>query len=207
LGVDFVLNVPMKLHLASKSPRRKQLLEEHGFEVIVHPVEFVEVVDPGLPIDEGLMALARHKAETCLREIGVDDVAGLPLIAADTVVVVEGTILGKPVDARQATEFLNRLKARCHEVKTAVCVHGPPPAGTVTFCETTRVCFRDLTAQEIERYVATGEPFDKAGGYGVQGAARAFVSRLDGSLSNVVGLPMERLLNILKANANDVDRR
>ena len=121
------------------------------------------------------------------------------MLAADTVVVVEGRVLGKPVDDAEARATLERLSGRAHEVTTAVAL-GRGSASLENQAVTTRVVFRALTQDEIARYVATGEGRDKAGSYGVQGVAAGFVERLEGSWSNVVGLPLARTLAMLRAH-------
>jgi len=114
------------------------------------------------------------------------------------VVVLDGEILGKPADAAQARRMLRRLSGRTHQVHTAVCLVSAPQSVVAETLETTLVTFRDLDEREIRDYIASGEPFDKAGGYGIQGRASKFVSGLEGSYSNVVGLPVERVAEMLR---------
>jgi septum formation protein len=139
--------------------------------------------------------LARSKAEG-LEAAG--EGAGEIRLGSDTVVVVDGEVLGKPAGAVEAREMLRRLSGREHEVLSGVAIHVPgPPARTVSAVARTRVTFRALEEVEIEAYVATGEPLDKAGAYGIQGRAAVFVARLEGSYDNVVGLPLATVDGLL----------
>ncbi len=176
--------------LASASPRRVALLRQVG-------VSFT-VVDPGPDRDwpgeaeprHGVRALALEKARRVAARRG-DHV----VIGADTVVVVRGWRLGKPANAEEATAMLGRLHGRTHEVWTGVAVvHGREQR---TAAECTRVQFARLSSEEIATYVRSGEPLDKAGAYGIQGLAAMFVRRLEGDYSNVVGLPLARLRQVL----------
>jgi len=181
------------IYLASRSPRRRDLLNQLG-------VAF-ESLDP--EVDESPLAgetpemlvqrLAASKAEagrTRLAERSEHVVLG-----ADTIVVLDGAILGKPRDAAHARELLMRLSGRCHQVLSAVALAGA--GGTRIRLSESRVCFRPLTRAECAAYAATAEPLDKAGGYGIQGRAAAFVSDLQGSYSGVVGLPLYETAQLL----------
>jgi nucleoside triphosphate pyrophosphatase len=180
----------MRLVLASASPRRADLLRDAGFEFDIKPVDLDESPRPGEPAREYVARVAREKAEA----VAITD-AACCVVGADTAVVVDGAILGKPSDPSEAVAMLTRLSGRTHEVLTGVCaLHaGVVHDATVT----TRVRFRDLDPAEIRAYVATGEPMDKAGAYAVQGGAAAFVAGIEGSHSNVVGLPMEQTAGLL----------
>lgn len=174
----------MRLILASASPRRAELLKTAGidFEVIVANVD--ESVLPGEASEAHVRRLAGAKAGAVMEKAG-----GRPILAADTVVVVGDQILGKPVDGADARRMLRTLSGRTHQVKTGVCLvtgEGSP----VTEVASTTVEFAPLNEAEIDWYVRSGEPSDKAGAYAVQGLASRFVTRLDGSYSNVVGLPV-----------------
>lgn len=178
----------MKLILASASPRRAALLTEAGisFEVCVADVD--ERALPGETPGEMVARLAQLKAERVAASH-----SGRLVLAADTVVVLDGEALGKPVDADHAKAMLRRLSGRPHEVLTGFCLaggEGPVIIRTVS----TRVFFRELGDGEIERYVASGIPLDKAGAYGIQADSFCMVSRIEGSYSNVVGLPMTEVL-------------
>lgn len=176
----------MRVILASSSPRRLQLLQQIGIEVEVRPAAFDEL-STGKMADEVVLANAVGKCQTVCAACG-DKV---PVIAADTVVVLDGKILGKPKDAADAVRMLTELSGRTHKVLTGVAVSFD---GTqlAEVCET-EVIFRTLTAAEIAEYVATGEPLDKAGAYGIQGRGAVFVEKINGCYNNVVGLPLTRL--------------
>lgn len=176
----------MRVILASSSPRRLQLLQQIGIEPEVHPAAFDEL-STGKMADEVVLANAVGKCQAVCAACG-DKV---PVIAADTVVVLDNQVLGKPKDAADAVRMLTELSGRTHKVLTGVAVsfQGRQLAEV---CET-EVIFRTLTAAEIADYVATGEPLDKAGAYGIQGRGAVFVEKINGCYNNVVGLPLTRL--------------
>jgi septum formation protein len=180
-----------KLILASGSPRRQELLREAGIQFEACPPNISEEQNPGeAPIDYALR-LAREKAEAVARQFPQDFVLG-----ADTIVVVDDEILAKPQDSADAARMLRRLSSRRHQVTTAVSVIAPgrPPD---TQSLTTEVDFRALQEDEIQRYIASGEPMDKAGAYAIQGGAAPWVVRLQGDYSNVVGLPLPLVAEML----------
>lgn len=182
----------MSIILASQSPRRRELLAQMGvpqFEVV--PALGEEIASPGLSPAQLVEVLSRQKAEEVAVQAGPDDV----VIAADTVVAVDGQVLGKPHSIQQAHEMLSALSGREHTVYTGVtvCRGGQ----ILTQHEATAVRFRPLTAQEIDAYIATGEPMDKAGSYGIQGRGALLVEGISGDYFNVVGLPVCRLGRML----------
>jgi septum formation protein len=181
------------LVLASGSPRRLQLLAALGLRCEVAPVDIDETPRPG----EAPPDCARRLAVAKAAEAVARRPAGSLVLAADTVVALREEILGKPADAADAARMLRRLSGRRHEVHTAVAAQ----RGEMVACRlsSSRVTFRNLTDHEIEAYVATGESLDKAGGYGIQGLAAIFVTRLDGSYSGVVGLPLYETAELLNA--------
>lgn len=181
----------LPLLLASASPRRADLLRSAGFDFGIEAVDIDEQPLPGEDPSACVLRLARQKAAAAASR-HPDDI----VIGADTVVVVDNDILGKPSDDTQAAEMLARLSGRCHEVMTGVSVR----AGSleVSAVERTRVWFLPLTASDIAWYVASGEPRGKAGAYAVQGLASRFVDRIEGSYSNVVGLPIASVCQLLK---------
>lgn len=182
-----------KLILASQSPRRLELLRMLGLNV--EPIT-PRVDESSVTADTpALLAecLARRKAEEIFRRIRPD---GCPVVAADTLVEIEGKILGKPKDASEAREMLRLLSGKTHFVHTGMAVISN---GTLDSCvETASVCFRTLTDGEIEDYVRSGAPLDKAGAYGIQGPAGAFVERIEGDYFTIVGLPLCRLTVMLR---------
>lgn len=176
----------MRVILASSSPRRLQLLQQIGIEAEVRPAAFDEL-STGKMADEVVLANAIGKCQAVCAA-GGDKV---PVIAADTVVVLDGQILGKPKDAADAVRMLTKLSGRTHKVLTGVAVSFDGRQ-LAEVCGT-EVIFRTLTAAEIADYVATGEPLDKAGAYGIQGRGAVFVEKINGCYNNVVGLPLTRL--------------
>jgi septum formation protein len=184
-----VSNVP-NLILASQSPRRRELLTLAGFEFTVRACPIEEVRAPGEDPREYVMRLAREKAEASYRSS--DEF----VLGADTVVVLEERVLEKPHSAASAKAMLRALSCREHVVLTGICLkHG---AGEIVDCESTRVSFVSLDEPEIEEYVASGEPMDKAGAYAIQGLASKFIDRIDGCYFNVMGLPLALLYKHLK---------
>ncbi|QFT85702.1 Maf-like protein YhdE [Halomonas sp. THAF12] len=180
---------PPLIRLASASPRRRQLLAGVGVTAEVRPVDLDETPRPG----EAPEAYVRRLSEEKARAGAVG--SALPTLGSDTAVVCDDAILGKPRDREHAAAMLRSLSGRSHRVLTAVAVTGP--AGLLSTCVTTRVWLREITDAEIAAYWATGEPVDKAGGYAIQGRAALFVSRLEGSHSAVVGLPLFETAELL----------
>ena len=175
----------MTVVLASQSPRRRELLGQMGFtDFVIRPAKGEEVVDPDLLPDKLVEELSRQKCEEVAAASGADDL----VIAADTVVAIDGTVLGKPRSEQDAFAMLSRLSGRHHTVYTGVTVRRGERI--LTAHEATRVHFRPLTHEEIEAYIATGEPMDKAGSYGIQGYGAMLVEGISGDYFNVVGLPV-----------------
>ena len=181
----------MRLVLASASPRRAELLRAAGFVFDVQPADVDERVRAGEAPAAYASRVADAKADAVIPSAG-DRI----VLAADTIVVIDGLILGKPVDGADAARMLRLLSGRRHQVLTAVTAARPGRI-RLTCVESTDVEFLALNPDEIAWYVATGEPADKAGAYGVQGLASRFVVRIDGSYSNVVGLPVSRVYSML----------
>ena len=183
--------LPEKVVLASGSPRRRELLGEMGiaFEIDVPDVD--ETV-AGAP-DEMVRLLAERKA----RAVAEKRRGGL-IVAADTLVALDGRALGKPADDEEAKEMLRSLSGRTHDVFTGVCVMDAASGKCMVAADRTGVCFRAVSESEIEAYVATGEPRDKAGAYAIQGGAGAFVAGYEGSRTNVIGLPVELFDKMLR---------
>ena len=181
----------MNLILASQSPRRRELLGLTGLDFTVRVADIDESMDPGAaPFDE-VARVSRAKALAVAREPG--DV----VIAADTIVVCEGRVLGKPKDAQDAFRTLSLLSDRYHEVMTGMTV--VKDEQIITHTEVTRIHFRRLHPEEIRAYIASGEPMDKAGAYGIQGGAALFADEMAGDYYNVMGLPVCRLAMILRS--------
>jgi len=179
--------------LASGSPRRKELLEQFGLkELKIIPARGEEVAPEGAGPEALVEALAEQKA----REVAAYAAAGDVVIAADTIVWADGKALGKPHNTEHAAQMLRSLSGREHAVYTGVCVLKDGTADCAA--EKSRVFFRSLTEDEIARYIAGGEPMDKAGAYGAQGKGALFVEKIDGDFFNVMGLPLCRLGGMLK---------
>ena len=182
----------MKIILASQSPRRRQLLEQMGLEFTTQSPEIDEHAFHGRDARDLVETLSREKARWVARQA---DPAAL-VIGADTVVVLDGAILGKPRDGAEAEAMLAALSGRDHQVFTGVTLCQGDRI--LTQAEETQVTFRPLTGQEIRQYVSTGEPMDKAGAYGVQNGAAKFVAGIEGCYFNVMGFPVSRVYNALK---------
>ena len=195
-----------KIILASSSPRRRELMAQAGFafEVLVSEAdETIETETPG----EMVEVLSERKAAAVAEEIKRQGFAeeSILLVGADTMVAIDGKKLGKPKDEKGAEEMLEELSGRTHQVYTGVTLirlrkaeNGSILQESRTFSEGTDVSFYPLTKEEIRSYIATGEPMDKAGAYGIQGKAAVFVKEIKGDYNNVVGLPIARLYQELK---------
>ena len=182
------------LILASDSPRRSELLMQLGVHFQVLTADVDETPGPDEDPERYVQRLAQEKAQTILRsEQCPSDVA---VLGADTIVVCEGQLLGKPADADQAAVMLNQLSARTHRVLTAVCVCNKQ--SLQLRLSATDVSFRALSAQDIDHYIRSGEPFGKAGAYAVQGLGAIFVAGISGSYSGVVGLPLFETAQLLQ---------
>ncbi len=186
----------MQLILASQSPRRKELMGLFRIPFVIRAADIDETMDPCKPIQEEVARVSRAKAEATPH--GPGDV----VIAADTVVVCDGNLLGKPTDEADAYRMLRLLSGRDHQVMTGLTVLRDD---RITVCtEITDIHFRALSDREILHYIATGEPMDKAGSYGIQGGAALFAEKLSGDYYNVMGLPVCRLGQILKQIAPEL---
>ena len=182
--------------LASGSPRRRELLESLDLDFTVRPAAVDETPNPGERPRDLVRRLAREKAEAAGRD-------GEWVLAADTIVVENGDVLGKPRDRAQAKEMLQRLQGRWHLVLTGVALK-PRDGDTLHAVESTRVLFAELTPEQIDWYAGTGEPDDKAGAYAVQGLGSLFILEIDGNYSNVVGLPLPTVRQLFEGAGSDV---
>jgi len=193
-----------RIVLASGSPRRYDLLRSLGLSVDVVHTGYEEPAFPDLPPAE---LASRHAAEKLRRALRNGAAAsGAPVLAADTVVDLDGVALGKPADAEEAARMLRCLSGRIHDVHTAFALAVSDAAPAVTERETTRVQFFTLQPGEIAEYVATGEPLDKAGGYGIQGRAASLVARIEGDFYTVMGLPLARVIRALRRSGFELPK-
>lgn len=189
------MNGKLKIVLASKSPRRSEILKTAGFDFEVRVQETDETLPVGICPEDAVVYLAAAKAKA------VDRKCDELVIGADTVVVLDGKILGKPTDKTDAFNMIKSLSGRIHSVYTGVCTMSD--MGTFSFAERTDVEFLKLTDEEIEEYINTDEPYDKAGAYGIQGLASKFIKGINGDYFNVVGLPISSIYQkILKKQIN-----
>lgn len=182
---------PPRIILASSSPRRAKLLEDAGIPFDVQPADVDERTPKHKTPLEAAMEIATRKANAIKAD-------GRWILAADTVVDHEGRVLGKPADELESHAMLRMLSGGAHHVITGIALR--PPQGEVytAFADTT-VVFRDLTDEEIDAYIRTGDTLDKAGAYGIQGRAKAFVAKVEGPMDNVIGLPIEVVKKLLAA--------
>lgn len=179
--------------LASASPRRQELLANLGLDFEVKISDVDESLNEQMPPAQQVEQLAERKATAVAAQLN----RGL-VIGADTLVVLGQSVLGKPADRQEAIEMIKRLQGRSHEVFTGLAVIDADTGKTVVTHQATAVRFKPMTAEQIERYVDTGEPFDKAGAYAVQGKASIFIDSIRGCYFNVVGLPVAKLADVLK---------
>ena len=178
--------------LASNSPRRREILTLLGFEFTVISADVDESVDTTLSPEEITSELSRRKASAVFSE-NKDSI----VIGSDTVVALDGVIFGKPKSTQEAREMLKKLSGKTHCVYTGVTVISSEKSAT--FCDIAEVVFDEISDAEIEEYISTDEPYDKAGGYGIQGSAAKFIKEIHGDFYTVMGLPSNRLYRTLKS--------
>jgi len=180
------------LILASNSPRRKELLRQAGISFVADPADIDERLFPGEPPEVYALRVAREKALVAARKSKKGTV-----VAADTIVVLDEAVMGKPVDARDAERMLVQLSGRMHRVLTGLVVMDAASERMLARTAETNVWFRTLTQEDIRAYAASGEPLDKAGAYGIQEKGALLVERIEGCYFNVVGLPLSLLAGML----------
>jgi septum formation protein len=193
-----------KIYLASKSPRRRELLRQVGveFELLLlrdaspRGPEVSEEVHPGEKAEDYVARVTREKAEYAANTMSWRRLPMRPILSADTTVVIDGRILGKPADAAEAAEMLKLLSGKTHLVLTSVAVHHDEQTWQTT--QSSEVSFGNLTDEMIRAYCATAEPYDKAGGYAVQGLAAVFIKNITGSYSGIMGLPLYETAELLR---------
>lgn len=186
--------------LASGSPRRRVLLKQLGLDFNVHVSDVDESFSPEDPPEHIVQELAQKKADVIAPRF-----RDALTIAADTIVVLNGNVLGKPTNRQHAIDMLKALSGKQHAVYTGIALHHPESDRRITAYAETKVTFASMTTQEIESYVATGSPMDKAGSYGIQDDQGAlYVSSIDGDYYNVVGLPLHTFYTVLKESFDDL---
>lgn len=193
-----------KIYLASKSPRRRELLRQIGveFEILMLREDpgragaVTEIPHPGEAPDVYVKRIAREKAQSGWNAVGMRRLPMRPVLAADTTVTIDGQILGKPADAAEAIDMLRRLSGRTHQVLTAVAVIANDDMNEAYNCSD--VSFGDLGDATLRAYCASSEPYDKAGGYGIQGHAAQFIERISGSYTGIMGLPLYETAKLLQ---------
>lgn len=192
-----------KYILASASPRRRELLEQLGlnFDIVVAPID-ESGIDKGMAPDLYTGVLSMYKAAAVAKVLREQGRKKEIIIAADTIVYLDGQILGKPEDEKEAKQMLSSLSGREHEVYTGLCVMRIKDGYSVSRSVKTTVMFKELTEAEIDAYIKTLEYSDKAGSYAIQGKASAFIKGISGDYFNVVGLPLQELYDILKNEFN-----
>lgn len=191
-----------RIYLASRSPRRAELLTQIGIIFEVLPSDIDESVVQGESPAAYVVRLAREKAAVCQESLRQSDAKRFPVLAADTTVSIDGIILGKPENDEDARAMLQRMSGRRHEVHTGIAV--ATEQGIETALSTTHVQMKVLSDAEIAAYIVTGEPQDKAGAYGIQGLAGTFIQHIEGSYSGVMGLPIYETAQLLKRAGIDV---
>ncbi|CKL45033.1 septum formation protein Maf [Neisseria meningitidis] len=186
------------LYLGSNSPRRMEILTQLGYRVVKLPADINETVRQNEDPARYVQRMAEEKNRTALTLFCETNgtMPDFPLITADTCVVSDGIILGKPHSQAEAIEFLNRLSGKQHTVLTAVCIHYRGNAENRA--QTNRVVFKPLSSEEISAYVQSGEPMDKAGAYAVQGIGGIFIQSIEGSFSGIMGLPVYETVSMLQ---------
>lgn len=191
---------PFHLILASASPRRRELLSQAGYLYSVEAADVDETQRPGEPPANYVQRLAEEKAQAVFDEHRDDE--ALIVLGADTTVVLDGQILGKPADAAEASTMLRRLSGRTHQVFTGIAA--VTRVGVTSVVESTDVTFAAVPDEEVDAYCATPEPLDKAGAYGIQGYAARWVPRIGGCYFNVMGLPIARTVALLNEAATNI---
>jgi septum formation protein len=190
-----------QLVLASESPRRKQLLEKAGFKFQVFPSKISEILKEKLNVEEQILDLARQKARTVFEILQPTRKEPFIVLGSDTEVYFGGRFLGKPKDQDDAFRILKSLSGNEHLVITAIWMVESVSNRESGEYETSRVWFKQLSDEQIWTYIQTGDPMDKAGAYGIQGPGRELIERFDGTLENIMGLPVHKVQSLMKKNS------
>lgn len=188
-----------KFILASASPRRKELLSIYIKDFIIMPADIDETVPNNIALEDAPLYIAKEKAAAVFNKLNEDEI----IITADTIVLLDNKIYGKPKDKLDAYNMIKTLAGKTHQVITGVCCYSKDKYINIEFSDVTNVSFTDINDEIIEKYLENAEYIDKAGAYAVQGLASMFVEKIEGSYDNVVGLPMGRLArNLIKYKIN-----
>lgn len=190
-----------QLVLASESPRRKQLLEKAGFNFSVCPSKISEILNKSLNVEDQILDLARQKARTVFSSLKSSLEKPYIVLGSDTEVIFGGKTLGKPADHEDAYRILRSLSGNQHTVITAICMIESEHGQESSDYELSQVTFKALSDEKIWSYIQSGDPMDKAGAYGIQGPGRELIDHFEGTLENIMGLPVERVKTILKKNS------
>lgn len=190
-----------RIILASSSPRRIEMMKNNGYEPEIIPAHVDEEILIDMSCESATMAMALKKAAYIAEQISTDESSdsndGAVIIAADTIVVYGDEIMGKPVDQDDAYRMLSKLRNDSHHVMTGVAIIDTAESLKICFCDTTSVYFKDYTDEELLAYLKTSEPYDKAGGYAIQGTFGKYIDRFEGDYDNVVGFPWYRVKEYL----------
>lgn len=189
-----MVDIAYQLVLASASPRRAELLQQIGINYLLHPVDIDETVHAGESPPDFVLRLALEKA-LCAKKDMEQQSINLPVLGSDTVVVINGEVLGKPQNAEHAVQMLTKLSGKKHKVHTAVAIVSQE--NEFSEVSTSVVEFTELDDETIHNYISTGEPLDKAGAYAIQGQAAQFIKSIEGSYSSIMGLPLFETANML----------
>lgn len=191
-------NNSQTLVLASASPRRKELLEQAGYNLIILPADVDETLPDGISPEDAVKYLANKKAEACAKFILKEkpELSDLPIVAADTV-VYKDEIMGKPMDRQDAKRMIQAISGIFHHVATGVAIMLPASGKKDVFCDVTKVYCKNLSDDDVEAYLDTDEPYDKAGAYAIQGIFGKYIDRFEGRYDTVVGLPVEPITEVL----------
>lgn len=186
------------LVLASASPRRKELLEQAGYNLIILPADVDETLPDGISPEDAVKYLANKKAEACAKFILKEkpEITDLPIVAADTV-VYKDEIMGKPMDRQDAKRMIQTIRGTFHHVATGVAIILSTSGKKDVFCDVTKVYCKNLSDDDVEAYLDTDEPYDKAGAYAIQGIFGKYIDRFEGRYDTVVGLPVEPITEVL----------
>ncbi len=190
-----------QLVLASESPRRKQLLKEAGFNFSVCPSKISEILNKSLNAEEQILDLARQKARHVFSTLKSSMKEPYLVLGSDTEVLFEGQFLGKPAHPDDAYRILRSLSGNQHIVITALCLIESTQGQEICEYELSKVIFKKLSDEKIWSYIQSGDPMDKAGAYGIQGAGRDLIDHFEGTFENIMGLPVKRLNSILQKNS------